>query len=142
MRFEALARRKEREALAAAIDPLATDVDCADDSVVAIGSAWSRALFDGPFYASPPRRAELPSTSLVFVQSRDGNTGAKNPSTLGGGEADTHLIYEGLSRVRFAADRKSTRLNSSHVASSYAAFCLKKKTPTAKARRRSLSGRG
>src|SRR5690625_5574498 len=26
------------------------------------------------------------------------------------------------------ADRKSTRLNSSHVASSYAVFCLKKKT--------------
>src|SRR5439155_21340417 len=26
-----------------------------------------------------------------------------------------------------AADRKSTRLNSSHVASSYAVFCLKKK---------------
>src|SRR5690625_6117097 len=26
-------------------------------------------------------------------------------------------------------DRKSTRLNSSHVASSYAVFCLKKKTP-------------
>src|SRR5439155_18277660 len=27
-----------------------------------------------------------------------------------------------------ARDRKSTRLNSSHVASSYAVFCLKKKT--------------
>src|SRR5437870_6647995 len=27
----------------------------------------------------------------------------------------------------FAGDRKSTRLNSSHVASSYAVFCLKKK---------------
>src|SRR5690625_5387715 len=27
-------------------------------------------------------------------------------------------------------DRKSTRLNSSHVASSYAVFCLKKKKPT------------
>src|SRR5207253_11085150 len=27
-----------------------------------------------------------------------------------------------------AGDRKSTRLNSSHVASSYAVFCLKKKT--------------
>src|SRR5437660_4030642 len=26
-------------------------------------------------------------------------------------------------------DRKSTRLNSSHVASSYAVFCLKQKTP-------------
>src|SRR5207253_4172791 len=28
----------------------------------------------------------------------------------------------------FVGDRKSTRLNSSHVASSYAVFCLKKKS--------------
>src|SRR5690625_6309770 len=32
------------------------------------------------------------------------------------------------------ADRKSTRLNSSHVAISYAVFCLKKKTHTGAAR--------
>src|SRR5690625_7015709 len=31
-----------------------------------------------------------------------------------------------------AADRKSTRLNSSHVAISYAVFCLKKKNKTKK----------
>src|SRR6266403_2306540 len=31
---------------------------------------------------------------------------------------------------RWSRDRKSTRLNSSHVESSYAVFCLKKKTPT------------
>src|SRR5690554_7482618 len=30
-------------------------------------------------------------------------------------------------------DRKSTRLNSSHVRTSYAVFCLKKKTPTCNA---------
>src|SRR5690625_6474442 len=30
-----------------------------------------------------------------------------------------------------SADRKSTRLNSSHVAISYAVFCLKKKNPRA-----------
>src|SRR2546426_12708072 len=30
---------------------------------------------------------------------------------------------------RHAADRKSTRLNSSHLVISYAVFCLKKKTP-------------
>src|SRR5690625_7026477 len=30
--------------------------------------------------------------------------------------------------LSFAGDRKSTRLNSSHVAISYAVFCLKKKT--------------
>src|SRR5438874_4126813 len=32
-------------------------------------------------------------------------------------------------RHRAAPDRKSTRLNSSHVETSYAVFCLKKKTP-------------
>src|SRR5207253_9836470 len=32
-----------------------------------------------------------------------------------------------LARAREARDRKSTRLNSSHVAISYAVFCLKKK---------------
>src|SRR5207253_5474466 len=32
--------------------------------------------------------------------------------------------------VGVARDRKSTRLNSSHVAISYAVFCLKKKTKT------------
>src|SRR5437870_13062087 len=35
-----------------------------------------------------------------------------------------------LSLVVGAADRKSTRLNSSHVAISYAVFCLKKKKNT------------
>src|SRR5256885_8425766 len=32
--------------------------------------------------------------------------------------------------VRFGGDRKSTRLNSSHLVISYAVFCLKKKTTT------------
>src|SRR5437870_2042897 len=39
------------------------------------------------------------------------------------------ITTEQLERARrAAADRKSTRLNSSHVAISYAVFCLKKKT--------------
>src|SRR5690625_6800877 len=38
-------------------------------------------------------------------------------------EVSMELLDTGLSR-----DRKSTRLNSSHVAISYAVFCLKKKT--------------
>src|SRR5215467_15733749 len=33
----------------------------------------------------------------------------------------------GLRRARFGGDRKSTRLNSSHLVISYAVFCLKKK---------------
>src|SRR5690625_4974402 len=40
-----------------------------------------------------------------------------------------HLLFGvvGLLGFRSRGDRKSTRLNSSHVASSYAVFCLKKK---------------
>src|SRR5439155_4043767 len=38
------------------------------------------------------------------------------------------------SRSAYNRDRKSTRLNSSHVASSYAVFCLKKKTRTDESR--------
>src|SRR5207253_6138223 len=37
----------------------------------------------------------------------------------------THLL--GVEPQRIVVDRKSTRLNSSHVAISYAVFCLKKK---------------
>src|SRR5262245_62452786 len=36
-------------------------------------------------------------------------------------------------------DRKSTRLNSSHLGSSYAVFCLKKKKATSKSRRNTAS---
>src|SRR5690606_40744118 len=38
-----------------------------------------------------------------------------------------HLAYRNISFEREALDRKSTRLNSSHVKISYAVFCLKKK---------------
>jgi riboflavin biosynthesis pyrimidine reductase len=66
----------------------------------AIGNDWSRGLFDGDFYRTPsPFEDDLPVVNLVFVQSRDGNTGTDDPSSLGGGETDKHLIYEGLSRV-------------------------------------------
>jgi riboflavin biosynthesis pyrimidine reductase len=69
--------------------------------LTAIGNDWSRAFYDGPFHVFqlPDDR---PAVSLVFVQSRDGNTVADNPGDLGGGPTDKHLIYEGLSRV--AAD--------------------------------------
>ena len=100
--FEAFVARKTAEAESAQISPLVTDRDDADSSLVAIGNDWTRRMFGGSFYLSPPRGDGLPSTSLVFVRSREGNTVAKDPSTLGGGEADRHVIYEGLSRV--AAD--------------------------------------
>ena len=71
----------------------------ADIPVLAIGNDWSRRLFDGDFYRSETAGIPLPVVSLVFVRSKDGNTVAPDPSTLGGGETDKHLVYEGLSRV-------------------------------------------
>ena len=101
-RFDELVARKTLEAATADLLPFATETDSAGDRFIAIGDAWSRRLFDGPFYVSPAPPSGVPSASLVFVRSRDGNTVVKNPSALGGGEADKHLIYEGLSRL--AAD--------------------------------------
>ena len=100
-RFEAVVRRKTREAAAANLPPLETTEIGAIDRLHALGNGWTREKFDGNFFCSPPR-GEFPSTGLVFVQSADGNTGARNPQSLGAGETDKHLIYEGLSRV--AAD--------------------------------------
>ena len=100
-RFAEVVRRKTREATAAMLPALQTveggapnDLDALD----AVGNRWTRQLFDGDFYLSKVTR-DIPATGLVFVQSRDGNTGARNPSSLGGGETDKHLIYDGLSRV-------------------------------------------
>lgn len=66
-----------------------------------VGNEWSKRYFDGPFFISD-LPSHGPAISLVFVQSRDGNTGGADPARLGGGPTDKHLIYEGLSRV--AAD--------------------------------------
>src|SRR5439155_26616799 len=72
-----------------------------DDARLPAG--FGSAPFDG--VGRPTRR-----TTLVA-----GGTRAGRLSSLGGNV------------VRPSLDRKSTRLNSSHVASSYAVFCLKKK---------------
>ena len=100
--FGEFVARKEAEAARTDLSPFVTEVDQPPTDDIPIGNAWTRRMFDGPFYVSAAPSDELPSTSLVFVQSRDGNTGAADPSSLGGGEADKHLVYEGLSRV--AAD--------------------------------------
>src|SRR5256885_11834489 len=50
---------------------------------------------------------------------------------IGAGQAGLgtayHLTRESAARVLVLEDRKSTRLNSSHLVISYAVFCLKKK---------------
>jgi riboflavin biosynthesis pyrimidine reductase len=97
-RFVRFVERKTREAVETALPPYKTVRDVRPSGMLAIGNTWSRRLFDGDFYHSLPDPRTV-ACSLVFVQSRDGNTGTRNPSELGGGRTDKHLIYEGLSRV-------------------------------------------
>jgi riboflavin biosynthesis pyrimidine reductase len=98
--FADFADRKRHEAEGATLTPLRTIEDCtrAHQRLTAIGNAWTRRHYDGDFFIVEPP-PHFPAMSAVFVQSRDGNTGADSPDDLGGGDVDKHLIYEGLSRV-------------------------------------------
>src|SRR5687768_17831624 len=72
---------------------------------------------------SPARSQLFPYTTLFRSAARAGATaGAVRHAAVA---PDGRALL--LRRVR-AADRKSTRLNSSHGYISYAVFCLKKKT--------------
>lgn len=98
--FSVYAQRKEEAASSAALARFATLEDhSASFGGTPIGNGWTRRLYDGDFHLSLEPDVAAPAISLVFVQSRDGNTGAGNPDDLGGGPLDKHLIYEGLSRV-------------------------------------------
>src|SRR5206468_6730773 len=80
----------------------------------------------------PPRSTLFPYTTL-FRSSRA--CGQHQPGSsrkpLAGGSwpgATHHASHAHRARLTTSPDRKSTRLNSSHDQSSYAVFCLKKKT--------------
>jgi riboflavin biosynthesis pyrimidine reductase len=98
--FETYCQRRQKEAISASLSGFYTIEDAsAGYGLVALGNDWTRRLFGGNFYRFDEGPADRPLISLVFVQSRSGNTVADHPSTLGGGDTDRHLIYEGLSRV-------------------------------------------
>src|SRR5438045_8310671 len=79
----------------------------------------------------PPRSTLFPYTTLfrssIAVSGGDGHWTLLNASPDLGQQirATSALHPKGALRGR---DRKSTRLNSSHLGISYAVFCLKKKT--------------
>src|SRR3989442_7441858 len=71
----------------------------------------------------PPRSTLFPYTTLFRSPSYQDNTRASMRLTY---YDDPALVGASL-RPQVYRDRKSTRLNSSHVRISYAVFCLKKK---------------
>jgi riboflavin biosynthesis pyrimidine reductase len=97
--FQEFEQRKTREATNAMVLPLTTiEAGRLAARFPTLGNAWVWLYYGGGFSLLPEPPA-LPSVTLVFVRSREGNTGASNPEVLGGGATDKHLIYEGVSRV-------------------------------------------
>src|SRR5207249_6382924 len=78
----------------------------------------------------PAGRRGPPDGSRSARTPRDAKS---TPSSFPSGELGSHVARETLhvlehrAQLRHGRDRKSTRLNSSHVSISYAVFCLKKK---------------
>src|SRR5690349_22423125 len=77
----------------------------------------------------PPRSTLFPYTTLF--RSPEERLRAEEPERRRGGDEGPPRVARAGSpdlRLDVVLDRKSTRLNSSHVEISYAVFCLKKKT--------------
>src|SRR5690606_40511827 len=100
-----------------------------------------------PHVGPPPFCSRLPYATLFRSEDGDESEGSRDPhdDQSSGGEVRHEepgdRSEELVERVPFrcapdqlellvTADRKSTRLNSSHVKTSYAVFCLKKKNDT------------
>src|SRR5690625_6361543 len=91
---------------------------------------------------SPARASVLSSCQGISSPSRWGMGGLASTGGIGSGRLQApvhrlHLVGQAVAAIGARTqldgggeDRKSTRLNSSHVAISYAVFCLKKKNKT------------
>src|SRR5438034_3443186 len=79
----------------------------------------------------PPRSTLFPYTTLFrSVRRRSSGDGGGGSPGSGGVQQHRDAAAEHRGGARAGADRKSTRLNSSHTVTSYAVFCLKKKRNT------------
>src|SRR5437868_10710024 len=73
----------------------------------------------------PPRSTLFPYTTL-FRSACDSLVDVVS-AALGSTDHNADRVVAGMGAFYDFVDRKSTRLNSSHVSISYAVFCLKKK---------------
>src|SRR5205807_8461675 len=73
-----------------------------------------------------PPSARTAGQDLIFVR----RSPCRRPRTSSGSSSSSAPRSRRRCRERRSIDRKSTRLNSSHLVISYAVFCLKKKKKT------------
>src|SRR5438034_11709862 len=96
-----------------------------------MSSLFSSVRFFSSPTRPPPRSTLFPYTTLFRSVSEEGFSPRYDLDRWSGLITKPGHKLEGLSIVDkvcfFPADRKSTRLNSSHTVISYAVFCLKKK---------------
>src|SRR5438876_6572480 len=79
----------------------------------------------------PPRSTLFPYTTLFRSIIAASPCDDSRPALLLALDEDQRIVgADHVARGAFCADRKSTRLNSSHPSISYAVFCLKKKNET------------
>src|SRR5256885_3758302 len=84
----------------------------------------------------PPRSTLFPYTTLFRSARRIAGHAARPVDA----RDDDRLLLDEVAEIgEVPGDRKSTRLNSSHLVISYAVFCLKKKTCSPDPRRFPLS---
>src|SRR5256885_4449218 len=65
--------------------------------------------------------------ALPILEVKEGNAGGDGVATSKEISNSCSVGWYGLVTEEYQVDRKSTRLNSSHLVISYAVFCLKKK---------------
>src|SRR5256885_7231647 len=85
----------------------------------------------------PPRSTLFPYTTLFrsfdidpYIYSGKEAAGAEPELNTGAFEKGKEVAFGLRELLKATSDRKSTRLNSSHLVISYAVFCLKKKKET------------
>src|SRR5439155_20412312 len=106
---------------------LVSQHDCVHSLIYGCGGAATRQMRLPRFFFSllrrPPRSTLFPYTTLFRSHSAV-DLGGRLVPVLHMRALRPACLFPDL----MCPDRKSTRLNSSHVAISYAVFCLKKKT--------------
>src|SRR5690606_5368797 len=93
-----------------------------NNALQSMGWGLPEPLMHSPFDAMTPGIINLPATLVILGLGCLLLTGAKMSAIF-----NAVVVFIKVSVVLLFIDRKSTRLNSSHVKISYAVFCLKKK---------------
>src|SRR5699024_12883522 len=104
---------------------LSLATSCPSSSSASLHDALPICIFPGSRITMDEPRVRLLGTDAAVVQSRWHLVGQVTPDGVPSALDDRSV---GAEETHPRLDRKSTRLNSSHVSISYAVFCFKKKS--------------